>query len=52
MDVGPSLLLGLALLATAALPVWPYSRSWDLRPLTGFTLIMGLALALTITGRL
>ncbi|HEV2557475.1 MAG TPA: DUF3309 family protein [Microvirga sp.] len=52
MDVGPPLLLGLALLATAALPVWPYSRGWDLRPLTGFTLIMGLALALMLTGRL
>ncbi len=52
MDAGGLLLTGVMALGAAVLPVWPYSRSWDLRPFAGFALIGSIAVALVATGRL
>jgi hypothetical protein len=46
------LLIVLILLLLAALPTWPYSRSWGYYPSGGLGLIVVVVLVLLLAGRL
>jgi Protein of unknown function (DUF3309) len=49
---GTILLIILILLLIAALPAWPYSRSWGYYPTGGLGLILIIILILLLMGRI
>lgn len=49
---GTILLIILILLLIAALPTWPYSRSWGYYPTGGLGLILIIILILLLMGRI
>jgi hypothetical protein len=44
------LLLAVAVLTVAAMPVWPYSRHWGLAPSGAMAVGLGVAIVLTLSG--
>ena len=49
--LGTILLILVVLILIAALPTWPYSRSWGYYPSGGLTLVLVVILVLLLMGR-
>ena len=52
MSLGVILLIVLVLMLVGALPSWPHSRGWGLRPLGGIGLVLVIVLVLMLMGRI